>query len=128
MASMRASANRYAKALFDVALEEKADLTKINQDLAAVAELVTTNKELALAAERIAVPDAARQAVMDQVSDRLGVMPQVKKLVLMLTAGRRLGLAKDLAQAFQERLLELMGQLLKLRWRYSEAADSGDPA
>ncbi len=28
----------------------------------------------------------------------------------------------------QERLLELMGQLLKLRWRYSEAADSGDPA
>jgi F-type H+-transporting ATPase subunit delta len=34
MASMRTSANRYAKALFDVALEEKADLAKINQDLA----------------------------------------------------------------------------------------------
>ena len=109
MASMRASANRYAKALFDVALEEKADLAKINHDLGAVADLVATNKELALAAERVAVPDAARQAVMEQVADALGVAPQVKKLVLMLTAGRKLALAGDLAQSFQERLLAHQG-------------------
>ena len=31
--SLRTSANRYAKALFDVALEEKADLAKVDQDL-----------------------------------------------------------------------------------------------
>jgi F-type H+-transporting ATPase subunit delta len=103
--SLRTSANRYAKALFDVALEEKADLAKINQDLAAVAELVETNKDLALAAERAGVPDAARKALIEQVADRLGVAPQVKKLLIMLTAGRKLVLAKDLAGAYQERLL-----------------------
>jgi F-type H+-transporting ATPase subunit delta len=109
MASMRTSANRYAKALFDVALEEQADLAKISRDLDAVAELVTSNQELALAAERVAVPDAARKAVMEQIADRLGVAVQVKKLVLVLTAGRKLALARDLAQAFSERLLAHQG-------------------
>ncbi len=31
--SLRTSANRYAKALFDVALQEKADLDQIDRDL-----------------------------------------------------------------------------------------------
>ena len=104
MASMRTAANRYAKALFDVALEEKADLAKINEDLSAVAEVMTTNRELMLAAHRIAVPDEARQAVMEQVADKLGLSVQVKKLVLLLTAGRKLAMAQDLADAFQDRL------------------------
>ena len=104
MASMRTSANRYAKALFDVALEEKADLAKINQDLAAVAEIVEGNKDLALAANRVGVPDAARKALIEQVADRLGVAPQVKKLLVMITAKRQLVMAKDLAESFQERL------------------------
>jgi F-type H+-transporting ATPase subunit delta len=103
--SLRTSANRYAKALFDVALEEKADLAKINRDLAAVAELVETNKDLALAAARAGVPDAARKAMIEQVADALGVATQVKKLLVVLTAGRKLVLAKDLADAYQERLL-----------------------
>ena len=32
--SLRTSANRYAKALFDVALQEKADLAQVDRDLA----------------------------------------------------------------------------------------------
>ena len=105
MASMRTSANRYAKALFDVALAEKADLAKINQDLTAIAELVETNKDLALAASRAGVPDAARKALIEQVADRLGVAPQVKKLLVMLVEKRALVMAKDLAESYQERLL-----------------------
>ena len=105
MASLRTSANRYAKALFDVALQEKADLSKINQDLAAIADVMTTNRELMLVAQRIAVPDATRSSVMEQVADKLGVSPQVKKLVAMLTRDRKLAIAKDLAEAYQERLL-----------------------
>ena len=105
MASMRTSANRYAKALFDVALAEKADLAKINQDVAAVAELMTTNQELMVVAKRVALPDATRKAVMEQVADKLGLSVQVKKLVLALTEGHKLALVKDLAESFQERLL-----------------------
>lgn len=105
MASLKTSANRYAKALFDVALAEKADLAKINQDLTAVAELVETNKDLALAASRAGVPDAARKALIEKVADALGVAAQVKKLLVMLVEARKLVLAKDLAESFQERLL-----------------------
>ena len=48
--SIRTSANRYAKALFDVALQEKADLSKIGADLSEFAGVLSANRELALAA------------------------------------------------------------------------------
>ena len=105
MATLRTSANRYAKALFDVALQEKADLAKINQDLAALAEVMTTNREMMLTAQRISLPDATRRAVMEQIADILGLAPQVKKLLVILTRDRKLAIAKDLAEAYQERLL-----------------------
>ena len=105
MASMRTSANRYAKALFDVAVAEKADLAKIDQDLTAVAELVESNKDLARTASSAGVPDAARRALIETVADRLAVAPQVKKLLVMLVEKRALVMAKDLAESYQERLL-----------------------
>jgi F-type H+-transporting ATPase subunit delta len=103
--SLRTSANRYAKALFDVAIAEKAELVKIGADLSAAAALLTENTELRLALGRAAVADTARKAVMEQVADKLGVTVQVKKLLVMLTESRKLDLVKDLAEAYQERLL-----------------------
>ena len=103
--SLRTSANRYAKALFDVALTEKAELEKIAKDLSEVAELLRANPELLRAAERVGVPDAARKALMAAIADRLGVADQVKKLVVVLTETRKLNLVGDLAEAFGERLL-----------------------
>lgn len=103
--SLRTSANRYAKALFDVGLAENTELTRIARDLSEVSALITENTELQLALERAGVPDAARVAVIDQISDKLGVAPQVKKLLSVLTQGRRLELMKDLTEAFNERLL-----------------------
>lgn len=103
--SLRTSANRYAKALFDVALQEKADLAKIDQDVKAVAELLAGNSELSLAAERAGIPDAARQGLMEKISDMLGVAAPVKKLVVLLTNKRKLNLLPDLAASYGERLL-----------------------
>ena len=103
--SVRTSANRYAKALFDVALQEKADLSKINQDLSAFSELLASNSELLRAGERVGVSDAARKAMMAQIADRLGVADQVKKLLVVLTQSRKLNLITDLAESFRERLL-----------------------
>jgi len=102
--SLRTSANRYAKALFDVALQEKADLEKIGSDLSEVTD-VLGNPELQQAAARAVVPEAARIALIEQIADRLGVSVQVKKLLVMLTQGRRLNLVPDLTEAYRERLL-----------------------
>jgi len=103
--SLRTSANRYAKALFDVALQEKADLAKIDHDLTAAAELLSTNGELQGAVERAGIPDASRKAVMEQVADKLGAAPQVKKLLVMLTESRKLDRVPHIADLYRERLL-----------------------
>lgn len=103
--SLRTSANRYAKALFDVAVQEQADLVKVERDLTEAAELLATNPELLPAVERAGVPDAARTAVMDQVAAAMGVAPQVRKLLVLLARDRKLHYLKDLATAYRERLL-----------------------
>jgi len=63
--SLRTSANRYAKALFDVALEEKADLAQIDRDLQAVAEMMKGSPDLLLNLKRGSVTDAQRQSLME---------------------------------------------------------------
>jgi F-type H+-transporting ATPase subunit delta len=103
--SLRTSANRYAKALFDVAVREQADLVKVERDLTEAAELLATNPELLPAVERAGVPDAARTAVMDQVAAAMGVAPQVRNLLVLLARDRKLAYLTDLAAAYRERLL-----------------------
>lgn len=103
--SVRTSANRYSKALFDVALQENADVAKIDQDLSDITALLTANIELLRAAERAGIPDASRVALIEQIADKVGVTTQVKKLLVVLTQGRKLNLMPDLAETYRERLL-----------------------
>jgi len=103
--SLRTSANRYAKALFDVALEEKADLDRIDKDLSEITEILRENTELMSAVDWANVPDAARRAVMENVLDKVGVAAPVKKLLALLTEQRKLVYLQDLAEAYRERLL-----------------------
>lgn len=106
--SLRTSANRYAKALFDVAVQEQADLRKIDEDLTAVAEMFASNTDVLLIAKRAGLPEEMRQSLIATLADKLGVTPQVKKLLVMLTERRGLELVPDLAEAYRERLLEHM--------------------
>jgi F-type H+-transporting ATPase subunit delta len=103
--SLRTSANRYAKALFDVGVTENTELERIGKDLSEITELLAQHPELVRAAERVGVPDAARKALMEQIAARLGATVQVSKLLAVLTEKRKLNLMRDLAAAFHERLL-----------------------
>lgn len=102
--SLRTSANRYAKALFDVAVSENTELSKVGKDLSEITELFQENTELTEAVQRPGVPDHARIAVIEQVADRMGLTPPVKKLLVMLTQSRKLELVKLLSEAYNERL------------------------
>jgi F-type H+-transporting ATPase subunit delta len=103
--SLRTSANRYAKALFDVAQEEKADLAQVGRDLDAVVTMLTGSPDLALSANRTGVTDADRLAIVEKVSAAMGLTQPVKKLFVLLTQSRKLELMPDLAAAYGERLL-----------------------
>ena len=103
--SLRTSANRYAKALFEVALEEKADLARIDQDLQAVVAMMKASPELALASNRGTVTDAARQSLMEAVSKAMSLSTPVMKMLVLLATSGKLNLMPDLAAAYRERLL-----------------------
>lgn len=103
--SLRTSANRYAKALFDVALQEKADLAQIDRDLQAVAEMLKTSPDLALNLSRGSVTDAQRQSLMEAVAKAMALSTQVGKLIVMLGKNGNLELVPDLSDAYRERLL-----------------------
>jgi F-type H+-transporting ATPase subunit delta len=103
--SLRTSANRYAKALFDVALQEKADLAQIDRDLQAVAAMMNTSPDLALNLSRGSVTDAQKQSLMEAIAKAMSLSTQVTKLVAMLGKTGRLELIPDLAEAYRERLL-----------------------
>ena len=66
--SLRTSANRYAKALFDVALEEKADLAQVDRDLDAVVAMMQREPGSGAGLEPRRVTDAARQSLMEAVA------------------------------------------------------------
>jgi len=104
--SLRTSANRYAKALFDVALEEKNDLAQIDRDLQAVVAMMSASPELADASGRSGVTDAARQSLMEAVADKMSLSAPVKKLLVLLVQSRKPAFIPELAVAFRERLLK----------------------
>lgn len=102
--SLRTSANRYAKALFDVALAEKADLAQVDRDLEAVVAMMQASPELAAASNR-GLSDAARKSLLEAVAKAMGLTTPVTKLVVLLAQDRKLTYLPELAAAFRERLL-----------------------
>jgi len=102
--SLRTSANRYAKALFDVAVEEKADLAQVDRDLDAVVAMLQASPELAAASNR-GLTDAARKSLIEAVSKAMSLTAPVTKLLVLLAQDRKLNYVPDLAAAYRERLL-----------------------
>jgi F-type H+-transporting ATPase subunit delta len=103
--SLRTSGNRYAKALFDVALQEKADLAQIDRDLQSAAEVTSTHKELAINLSRGSVSDAQRESLMKAIAVSMNLSGHVTKLLALLGKSRKIELMPEIARAYNERLL-----------------------
>jgi F-type H+-transporting ATPase subunit delta len=103
--SLRTSANRYAKALFDVVLQEKGDLNKVDQDLQAVVQMMKASPDLARASGFSSTTEAQRRALMESVSKAMALSVPVTKMLVLLARTGKLELVPDLASAYQERLL-----------------------
>ena len=101
----RASAARYAKALFDVALKES-DPAQVERDLAAFANLMSSNAELHGALTNPGVPVAGKRAIAETLATRLKAASPVRKLLLLLADRDRLAVVPDLLEVYRERLRE----------------------
>src|SRR5688572_10347158 len=103
--SSRASAVRYARALFDVALKES-EPGQIEQELSSITTLIKQHADLQLALESPSVPPVGKKAVVKALVQRAQFSAPVGKLLLMLAERDRLVLLPEVLDAFQARLRE----------------------
>ncbi|MGE0394193.1 MAG: ATP synthase F1 subunit delta [Vicinamibacterales bacterium] len=101
--SNRASAGRYARALFDVALQEQ-QLDQVATDLARVADLVAGNDELRRTFGNPALPAHLKRKIVQAVADRLTLAKPVEKLLGLMADRDRLDNIAGLHAAFTSRL------------------------
>jgi F-type H+-transporting ATPase subunit delta len=102
--SLRTSATRYAKALFDVALQES-NPAEIERDLASIVSAMQESAELRRALTNPGIPQQVRANVMRAVVEKVGTQPPVAKLMAMLAERGRLDLVPLLYEVYRERLL-----------------------
>jgi F-type H+-transporting ATPase subunit delta len=102
----RTAATRYARALLEVAVKEKADLDQVERDLASVVDLFTQHKQLAHVLLNPVVPVPRKRAAMDAITAQAQWLPMVSKLLALLAERDRLVLVPDLLEAYRDRLLD----------------------
>lgn len=103
--STRMSATRYARALFDIALQE-GTLERADTDLTTLADLFHGHADLQRVLTNPAVPASRKRALLQELLPRLSLSTPVSKLMLLLADRDRLELFPDLLAVFRERLME----------------------
>src|SRR5262249_46699686 len=104
--TIRTAATRYARALFEVAVREQADLDRIERELAAVVELFEQHPTLKKVLLNPAVPVPRKRAAVAALPAKAGTAPILAKLLMLLAERDRLIALRDLLAAYRERLLD----------------------
>ena len=102
----KTAAIRYARALLDVAVKEKADLEAIEHELSQFGDLFTRYPLLGKVMVNPAVPVPRKRAAIADVLARANFSPIVSKLLTLLADRDRLVLVPELLAAYGERLLD----------------------
>lgn len=101
------AARRYARALFDVVLQQNGDLDRTGQELQGFADLAAGNHALQTVITNPAVPAAKKRALIDALVKQAGhVSDPVARTFALLADRDRLGLLAPLARAYSERLMD----------------------
>jgi F-type H+-transporting ATPase subunit delta len=102
----RTAAARYARALFDVALQEHVELDQVDQELAAFVDLFSQYPLLEKVLLNPVVPVTRKRAAVAELTDRTKLSPIVAKLLVLLASRDRLVLLRDLLASYRDRVLD----------------------
>ena len=103
----RTAATRYARALLDVALKEKADLATVDSQLGALANLFAQHDGLRKVLLNPAVPAPRKRAAVAEIVARAGVLAIVGKMMVLLAERDRLAILPDIVASFRQRLQDI---------------------
>ena len=124
--STRSSAARYARALFDVALQESM-VERVEQDLAAFAAQLDSHPSLRDVLTHPAIPAARKRALTQELTGRMNLAIPVAKTLLLLAERDRFVLVPDLLELYRERLLDHQ-QVVRAELTTAEAISSEQEA
>jgi F-type H+-transporting ATPase subunit delta len=102
----KTAAIRYARALLDVAVKEKANLEQIETELLQFADLFKQYPLLEKVLLNPAVPLPRKRAAVAELLERIKFSPIVSKLLVLLADRDRLVLLPELLAAYRDRLLD----------------------
>jgi F-type H+-transporting ATPase subunit delta len=120
----KTAAARYARALFDVAVKEGANLEQLETAVAGFADLFRANPALEKVLLNPAVPVPRKRAVVEQISALAQVPPILAKLLALLAERDRLVLLPDLVAAFRERVMDYR-RVVRAEVTTAEPIDAG---
>lgn len=102
----KTAATRYARALLDVAVQEKSNLDEIEQELAAFVDLLAQHPTLEKVLLNPAVPVPRKRAAVVELTKAAKNSTTVAKLLTLLAERDRLVLMPDLLASYRDRLLD----------------------
>jgi F-type H+-transporting ATPase subunit delta len=105
----KTAATRYARALLDVAVKEKADLDLIETELSQFADLFKQYPPLERVLLNPAVPVPRKRAAVSDLLAQAKFTPIVSKLLALLADRDRLVLVPELLKTYSDRLLDFRG-------------------
>lgn len=102
----RAAAARYAKALFDVTLNE-GDVQRVQDELQRFVDVLRVHDALATVLTNPAIPVERKRALVNALARRVGMTSRpLTKLMLLLADHDRLRLVPHVAAAYRDRLMD----------------------
>ncbi len=99
-------ATRYARALLDVAIKERANVEQIESQLADFVDLLNKYPALQKVLLNPAVPVPRKRAAVAELLARANFSPILAKLIALLADRDRLVLLPDLLASYRERLMD----------------------
>ncbi len=105
----RTAATRYARALFDVSVQDH-DLHRVESGLAGLLAMIDGHETLRRVLLNPAIPTPRKRTIMTELIARLDdLVPPVAKLAILLAERDRLGLLPDILESYRARLLDHLG-------------------
>ena len=105
---MRATAQRYAAALTDVAMEQKS-AEAMKRDLAAFVEMFFSSADLRNALESPAVNRDMKLKVITGIAAKMGLNVAVRNFICLVVDHRRTEMLREMVQAFAVELNKRLG-------------------
>lgn len=105
---MSVTAQRYAAALADVAIEQK-NAEAVKRDLAAFVDMFFSSADLRNALESPAVNRDVKLKVISSIATKMGLDGATRNFICLVVDHRRTEMLREMAQAFGEELNKRLG-------------------